>query len=100
MTPNRDGTITISGIQFDNPLDNIPLYQRTLTSRKEGERTTITSMWLDRYDRDFKRNEAYCESYCLEMTNRGVCTLDGNQLKDKTDIEKVKEIFAALTARK
>jgi len=91
---NSRNKVELSGLEFDNPLDSLPLAKREYREFKDGVRTTIKEIWLDRYI--YGDKSVHIERSCLQMTNRGVCTLDERQLKDKTDIDKVKYIFENL----
>ena len=86
--------VCIGGVEYDNPLDGNPIPKRDFREFREGARTTVKEIWLERYLWD--GNCVHVERSCLQMTNRGVCSLDGRQLKNSDDIEKVKAIFGGL----
>lgn len=88
---NKNGKVGLSGLEFDNPLDQLPIPKREFREFNEGIRTKIKEIWVERYIPE--TNGIGIERQSLQMTNRGVCFLDGKQLKDKDNIEKTKYIF-------
>lgn len=91
---NASRKVCIGGIEYDNPLDGNPIPKREYREFREGARTTIKEIWLERYV--YEGGCVHIERDCLRMTNRGVCTLEGRQLKDREDIERVKAVFEGL----
>lgn len=80
----------INGIEFDDPKIN-PITKRDYNEYKDGSRTTIKEMWVYGY---VFENRAYCMNrYCITMTNRGVCTFDGKQVKNEAEKKLIAELF-------
>jgi len=95
----RDGKLILDGIEYENPLDNLPLRKRNgeYAEWKEGERTSFRSIWLDRYLYEKEKNcPSSFESHELKISNRGKCFIDDRELKKSEDISAVKEIFSQL----
>ncbi len=92
---NSAGKVELGGKLYENPLDDNPIPKRDYREFQVGARTTVREIWLDRVVRDGV-DSVHIERDCLQMTNRGVCTIDGRQLKDRGDLERVKEIFSKL----
>ena len=80
----------INSIEFDDPRSNPP-NKRDVREYKEGARTTVKEMWVDSYVR---QGDATCRwSYCITMTNRGVCTFDGKPVRDEKEKNLIRELF-------
>lgn len=80
----------INGIEFDDPRE-LPISKRDYREFKDGARTTVKEMWVCGY---YKEGSAIImASYCITMTNRGVCTFDGKPVKDENEKKIIKELF-------
>jgi hypothetical protein len=82
--------LTISGIEFDDPRE-IPIFKRDIREWREGARTTVKEMWVCSYKEDAHR--VWLERVPITMTNRGVCTFGGRQVKDEREKALIKELF-------
>ena len=89
--------MTINGIEFDDPRE-IPISKRDMREYKDGARTTVKEMWVCGYVHEGK---AVCMNrYCITMTNRGVCTFDGKQIKNEAEKKLIAELFATTKTEK
>jgi hypothetical protein len=82
--------MTINGIEFDDPRV-IPISKRDMREYKEGVRTTVKEMWVCGYVRE--KSSVCMYRYCITMTNRGVCTFDGKQIKNESEKKLIAELF-------
>lgn len=89
--------MTVNDIEFDDPRINT-ISKRDIREYKDGMRTTIKEMWVCGY---VIENGAYCMNrYCITMTNRGVCTFEGKQVKNEDEKKLIAELFATIKTEK
>lgn len=85
----KDGTIIINGIAFDNPIGR-ELSPRDVKRWDEGKRTHMTGLNMCQYI--YENNCTMLWQYELQISNRGACFLDGVPLKGE-DAAKTRWIF-------
>lgn len=93
-----DGSVTLCGMRFDNPVCELYRSRWDYREFREGARTSVQETWLERYVDD--GGCVGIDRHCLQMTNRGSCSLDGSPMRDKADIATAKAIFAFLKENK
>lgn len=83
----------INGIEFEDPRVSPPR-KKDIREYKDGARTTVKEMWVEGYVMD---GQAYClQRYPMTITNRGVCTFDGRQVKDEEEKSLVAKLFESV----
>ena len=87
--------LTIDGKTFRNP-KIFPPSKRDFREYKEGARTTVKELWVERYDKTPDGKGIFMTKYQVLMTNRGVCTFDGKQVKDEEGKRKIQALFTDL----
>lgn len=90
--------IHLNGVDYDNPLDWMPLKKRNGEYKEwqESPRISFRSIWLDHYTYDPKNSSIVYEAQILKISNRGKCFIGDEEIKKTEEIELVKEIFANL----
>ena len=82
--------MTINGIEFDDPRI-FPISKRDISEYKDGARTTVKEMWVYGY---VQEGQTYSMNrYPITMTNRGVCTFDGKQVKTDAEKKLISDLF-------
>ena len=80
----------LCGVEIDDPRE-LPVSERDYREFNEGVRTKVRELWVYSYKSDSKR--VWCEKVPLTMTNRGVCTFDGRQVKDEADKKMIADLI-------
>ena len=83
----------LCGIEIDDPRER-GIARRDYREYKEGVRTTVREMWVYSYVREGSAVSLW--QYPLTITNRGVCTFDGKQVKDEGERKLIGELFASV----
>lgn len=93
MSLNKNGTVTLCGIEFDLPKKS-DLRKWDYKEWKEA-RSIFKEIWLNNYHSNHKDTLYYLFSYKLTSKNGTTFFLDDKKLKDE-DIENAKFIFKTL----
>lgn len=82
--------MTLCGVEFEDPRE-FPIPKRDYREYQEGVRTSVKEMWVCAYE---NCGNAVCMAkHQITMTNRGVCTFDGRQLRDDDEKKLVAALF-------
>lgn len=83
----------INGTEFDDPRV-FPPSKRDVREYKDGVRTTVKEMWVEGYT--YEGSAVCLNRFCITMTNRGVCTFDGKQVKNEEEKSLIAELFKSV----
>lgn len=82
--------MVLCGREIDDPRE-IPVTKRDYREFSEGVRTKVRELWVYAYE--FGDKSVCTERIPVTMTNRGVCTFGGRQVKDEAEKKTIAEIM-------
>lgn len=93
MALNKNGTITLCGIEFDLPKKS-DLRKWDYKEWKES-RSVFKEIWLNHYNYNTDGSVSLSQ-YKLTSKNGSVFSLDDKRLKDEKDIENAQLVFKSM----